>query len=59
MNKEKLKSDIELRQEELNKKYAAEGLTDEILDEQVKLNQLRNEYDIVDESEVIYENFVQ
>ena len=59
MNKEKLKSDIELRQEELNKKYAAEGLTDEILDEQVKLNQLRNEYDIVDESELVYENFVQ
>lgn len=59
MNKEKLKVDIQLRQEELNRKYAAEGLTDEILDEQVQLNQLRNEYDIVDESELVYENFVQ
>ena len=59
MNIEKLKVDIQLRQEELNRKYAEEGLTDEILEEQVKLNQLRNEHDIVDESEVIYENFVQ
>lgn len=59
MNIEKLKVDIQLRQEELNKKYAEEGLTDEILDEQVKLNQLRHEHDITDESEVIYENFVQ
>lgn len=59
MNIEKLKVDIQLRQEELNRKYAAEGLTDEILDEQVQLNQLRNEYDIVDESELVYENFVQ
>ena len=59
MNKEKLKSDIELRQEELNKKYAAEGLTDEVLDEQVKLNQLRHEHNITDESELIYEEYVQ
>ena len=59
MNIEKLKVYIQLRQEELNKKYAEEGLTDEILDEQVKLNQLRNEYDLVDESELVYENFVQ
>lgn len=59
MNKEKLKVDIQLRQEELNRKYAAEGLTDEILEEQVKLNQLRNEHDIIDESELVYENFVQ
>ena len=59
MNIEKLKVDIQLRQEALNKRYAAEGLNDEILEEQVKLNQLRNEHDIVDESELVYENFVQ
>ena len=58
MNKEKLKSDIELRQEALNQKYKHEGLTDEILDEQIKLNQLRAEYDIVDESELIYKDYV-
>ena len=59
MNIEKLKVDIQLRQEALNKRYAAEGLNDEILEEQVKLNQLRNEHDIVDESELVYEKFVQ
>lgn len=59
MNEEKLKSDIELRQEALNKKYAEEGLTDEILDEQIKLNKLRHEHDIVDETELIFEEFVQ
>ena len=59
MNKEKLKVDIELRQEALNKKYAKEGLTDEVLEEQVKLNQLRHEHDIVDETELIFEDFVQ
>lgn len=59
MNIEKLKVDIQLRQEALNKRYAAEGLNDEILEEQVKLNQLRNEHDIVDGSELVYENFVQ
>lgn len=59
MNKEKLKSDIELRQEALNKKYAEEGLTDEILDEQIKLNQLRHEHDISDDNEKVYDDFVQ
>ena len=59
MNEEKLKSDIELRQEALNKKYAEEGLTDEILDEQVKLNKLRHEHDIPDDNEKVYEDFVQ
>ena len=59
MNNEKLKSDIELRKEELNKKYAEEGLTDEILDEQIKLNKLRHEHDIPDDNEKVYEDFVQ
>lgn len=59
MNEEKLKSDIELRQEALNKKYAEEGLTDEILDEQIKLNKLRHEHDIPDDNEKVYDDFVQ
>lgn len=59
MNEEKLKSDIELRQEALNKKYAEEGLTDEILDEQIKLNKLRHEHDIPDDNEKVYDVFVQ
>lgn len=59
MNEKKLKSDIELRQEALNKKYAEEGLTDEILDEQIKLNKLRHEHDIPDDNEKVYDDFVQ
>lgn len=58
---ERTKLEVQLRNQQriLNKKYAEEGLTDEILDEQIKLNQLRHEYDITDESEKVYEDFVQ
>ncbi|MBQ9024838.1 MAG: hypothetical protein IJ104_01015 [Methanobrevibacter sp.] len=60
MNIEKLKVDIQLRQEALNKKFAEEGLTDEVLDKQVELNSLRNKYDIPDDLEdKLYEDFVQ
>lgn len=51
---------IKNEQRKLNKKYAEEGLTDEILDKQIELNKLRNEHDIVDEfEEKLYEDFVQ
>ena len=58
---ERTKLEVQLRNQQrvLNKKFAEEGLTDEILDEQIKLNQLRHEYDITDESEKVYEDFVQ
>ncbi|WP_407420663.1 hypothetical protein [Methanobrevibacter sp.] len=58
---ERTKLEVQLRNQQriLNKKYAEEGLTDEILDEQIKLNKLRHEYDITDESEKVYEDFVQ
>lgn len=61
--KEKTKEEIEKelyeKQEAINKKYEQEGLTDEVLEEQVKLNQLRNKLDIPDSTKRIYENFVQ
>ncbi len=58
---ERTKLEVQLRNQQriLNKKYAEEGLTDEILDEQIKLNKLRHEYDITDESEKVYGDFVQ
>lgn len=58
---ERTKLEVQLRNQQriLNKKFAEEGLTDEILDEQIKLNKLRHEYDITDESEKVYEDFVQ
>lgn len=37
---------IKLTQDLINKAYLKEGLTDEILDAQIRLNELRNEYDI-------------
>lgn len=47
------------RQKEIDALYEKEGLTDEVLEAQVKLNQLRNELNIEDERNRIYENFVQ
>lgn len=46
-------------QEKLNKIYDEQGLTDEVLDKQLEINKLRNEHDIPDEKEKIYEDWVQ
>lgn len=41
------------KQRKINKKYAAEGLTDEVLQMQLEVNKKRNELDIHDPSEVV------
>ena len=46
-------------QKEINKLYEEKGLTDEVLDRQVALNQKRNELDISDPTKRVWENFVQ
>ena len=46
-------------QDQCNKLYAEQGLSDEVLDLQIRINKLRFENDIVDESEKVYEDFVQ
>jgi len=46
-------------QEKIDKLYEKEGLTDEVLEKQVKLNQLRNKLDISDRKNRIYDRFVQ
>ena len=46
-------------QMEVDELYAKEGLSDEVLEKQVEINTLRNEHDIADKSEFVYENFVQ
>ena len=59
---EKFKLIVNLRNEQrlLNRKYEREGLTDEVLDKQLELNKLRNEYDISDDlEEKLFEDFVQ
>ena len=47
------------RQRVINKQYQKEGLTDDVLQKQVELNQLRHQHDIPDESKQLYDNFVQ
>lgn len=56
---ERLRKELAKKQEELNEKYAKEGLTDNVLEKQVALNKLRNALDISDETKRIYKNFVQ
>ena len=56
----KLKLHLKNQQRVLNKKFAEEGLTDELLDKQIELNKLRHEMDITDDlEEKLYEDFVQ
>ncbi|WP_458454204.1 hypothetical protein [Methanobrevibacter sp.] len=47
------------KQRALDKQYASEGLTDEVLEKQLEINRLRHELDIPDQTNFVYENFVQ
>ena len=47
------------RQRRIEKRIKEEGLTDEILNEQLKINAERNELDIPDFSEKVFDDFVQ
>lgn len=47
------------RQRAVNKQYEKEGLTDDVLEKQVEINTLRNQLDIPDSDEFVYEDFVQ
>ena len=55
----KLIKELDKEQEEITKLYESEGLTDEVLEAQIELNKKRNTYDIPDESEFVYGEFVQ
>ena len=62
LNKAKLyfkKIQLKNRQRHIDKLYKRDGLTDEVFEAQVELNKLRNELDIPDSSNFIYENYVQ
>lgn len=50
---------IKNKQKAINKKFEKEGLTDELLEAQVKLNQKRHKHDIPDEAEFVYGEYVQ
>ena len=47
------------RQRYINKMFEEEGLTNQVLNEQIKINKKRNELDLTDKSEVIHKDYVQ
>lgn len=47
------------KQKHINKLYATDGLTDEVLQLQVELNTMRNELNIPDKEDRIYKDYVQ
>ena len=53
------KISLKNKQKHVNKLYERDGLTDEVLNLQVQINQERNDYNITDEDEKIYKDFVQ
>ena len=54
-----MKKQILERQKALAKMFEEEGLTDEILKEQIELNKLKNKLNITVEKEILEEEFVQ
>ena len=54
-----MKEHLKRKQEELNELFRKDGLTDEVLDKQIAINKLRHAHDIPDESEKVYEDYVQ
>ena len=50
---------LNIAQKLLNKLYEKEGLTDRVLDSQIKINRLRCKSNISDKKNAIYKNFVQ
>ena len=51
--KESVKKRLKKLQEDINKEYEKFGLTDEVLENQVKMNEIRNEWDLTDETQVL------
>ncbi len=50
---------INLAQALLNKAYNRSGLTDRILQDQIRINELRNKYDIPDKKQINEDGYVQ
>lgn len=54
-----LMKELDKKQEIVNNLYEEQGLTDEVLDLQLEINQTRHKENIPDPKELIYKNFVQ
>lgn len=50
---------VKNRQRKVNKDFKENGLSDELLEEQISINQLKHEHDIVLDEDKIHENFIQ
>lgn len=50
---------VKNRQRKVNKDFKENGLSDELLEEQISINQLKHEQDIVLDEDKIHENFIQ
>lgn len=50
---------VKNRQRKINKDFKENGLSDELLEEQISINQLKHEHNIVLDEDRIHENFVQ
>lgn len=50
---------LDLEQKRVSRLYKSEGLTDRVLNKQVKINKKRSELDLPDRYEMIYKRFVQ
>ena len=50
---------INKQQKEVNQLLEEEGFTDEVLERQVAINRKRAKHNIVDESKIIYDKYVQ
>lgn len=59
MDKENLEHTFNVLQNICNELYKEYGLTDNILTLQTAINGLRNEHDVTDKSELVFENYVQ
>ena len=57
--KNRLREELNQKQEEINKEFVEKGLTDEIIQRQIEINKLRNANDIPDTCEFVYEDYVQ
>lgn len=50
---------LNYRQRQVSRLYKSEGLTDRVLEKQVKINKKRHELDLPDRYEMQYKRFVQ
>lgn len=50
---------LQNKQRYVNKMFEEEGLTNKVLNEQIKINKKRNELNLTDKSEVIHKGYVQ